>query len=194
MQARSEIGLLHQRLENFELHSGKEPNKKRITFRNVYLKDNLPSEKSDDRYGILFRVEPLPDRRVPVSVTRKRGGAALLAAQHTKHDAAALAAEPGFQCLSPPQKEVLRRLYEEASPQWFCDLTTYEDPVPNRSVQQCGAYQFRCGKETLFAGLIEVLYEMRNTLFHGELVPTKEAVICYEPAFRLVRRFLDCVA
>jgi hypothetical protein len=54
-------------------------------------------------------------------------------------------------------------------------------------------HRFRCGKDVLFAGVAEVLYEMRCILFHGELAPTKEAVACYEPAFRLVRRFLDCV-
>lgn len=193
VQFRSEIGLLHQRLENFELHSGKGTEKRRITFHSIYLRDNAPCVNTDDRYGILFRVELMPDRKVTVSVTRKASGTSLLSAQHNKHDPGALTGESGFQNLSTPQKKVLRRLYDEASPQWICDLTTYDDPAPNRSLPQCGAYQFPCGKDALFAGLVEVLYAMRNALFHGELVPTKEAVVCYEPAFRLVRRFLDCV-
>jgi hypothetical protein len=41
VQFRAEIGLLHQRLENSELLSGKST-KKRITLRNVYLRDNPP--------------------------------------------------------------------------------------------------------------------------------------------------------
>jgi hypothetical protein len=56
-----------------------------------------------------------------------------------------------------------------------------------------GAYTFRCGKDALFVGTLEVVYQMRSTLFHGELVPTKDPVACYEPAFRIVRRFLECV-
>jgi hypothetical protein len=191
-QFRAEIGLLHQRLENFELLSGKGA-KKRITMRNVFLRENTPGEKTDDRYGILFRVGLLPSKQVAVNVTRKTGGAPLLTMPAAPHDPSALPATPGFQNLSPAQQSVLRRLYAEASPSWFCDLTAYCDPEPGSPELQCGAYTFRCGKDALFSGVVEVLYEMRCTLFHGELGPTKEAVGCYEPAFRLVRRFLDCV-
>jgi hypothetical protein len=63
-------------------------------------------------------------------------------------------------------------------------------PGRNAKFQFCLRQQ---SERVLFAGMVEVLYEMRCTLFHGELAPTKEAVVCYEPAFRLVRRFLDCV-
>jgi hypothetical protein len=73
----------------------------------------------------------------------------------------------------------------------MCDLTTHKEP--DSDPLQCGAYIFECGRDALFAGAAEVLYEMRCTLFHGELAPTKDAVSCYEPAFRIVRRFLDCV-
>lgn len=192
VQFRSEIGLLHQRLENFELFSGKGI-KKQITLRNVFLRDNPPGLKEDDRYGILFRVELLANKHVAVNVTRRRDGTPLLCKPAEQYNPSALPATPGFQTLSTPQKNVLLRLYAEASPLWYCELTTYEDPVPSSRALQCGAFQFRCGRNLLFAGVVEVLYEMRCLLFHGELAPSKEAVACYEPAFRLVRRFLDCV-
>jgi hypothetical protein len=191
-QFRAEIGLLHQRLEHFELLAGKEP-KKRISLRNVFLRASPPIVKTDDRYGFLFRVELLASKQVTVSVTRKKHGTGLVQMPAAAHDPTTLTTSPGFRNLSTPQKNVLRRLYAEASPLWCCDLTSYEDPEPNTPALQCGAYQFRCGKDVLFAAVAEVLYEMRCTLFHGELAPTKEAVVCYEPAFRLVRRFLDCV-
>jgi hypothetical protein len=77
---------------------------------------------------------------------------------------------------------------------WVEDITTYRDLDPNNRNIRCGAYNFVCGKDVLFAASIEVVYQMRCTLFHGELVPTKDAVLCYEPAYRLVRRFLECVS
>jgi len=191
-QFRAEIGLLHQRLENFELLSGKGA-KKRITLRNVFMRENPRVIKAIDRYGISFRVELLANKQVAVSLTRKKGGASLVDMPAAAHDFTTLRSLLGFQNLSSPQQNVLRRLYAEATPLWYCDLTSYTDPEPGTPALQCGAYQFRCGKDVLFAGVVEVLYEMRCTLFHGELAPTKEAVGCYEPAFRLVRRFLDCV-
>jgi len=192
VQFRAEIGLLHQRLENFELLSGKGP-KKRITLRSVFLRENPPVTKTDERYGFLFRVELLVSKQVTVSVTRKKYGTVLVQVPAAAHDPTTLQTSPGFQSLSMSQKNILRRLYAEAAPLWFCDLTTYQEPEPCPPPLECGAYKFQCGKDVLFAGIVEVLYEMRCTLFHGELAPTKEAVGCYEPAFRLVRRFLDCV-
>jgi hypothetical protein len=193
VQFRAEIGLLHQRLDNYELLSGKGETKKRITLRNVFLREKLPFVKTEDHYGIVFRVELVSGRRVAVNVTRKKDGTAILTMPPTQHDPGGLTGMPGFLNLSQTQGKVLNKLYSEASPLWYCDLTTYEDPVPSAPPLQCGAYEFRCGKDVLFAGLVEVLYEMRCLLFHGELAPSKEAVACYEPAFRLVRRFLDCV-
>ncbi len=57
----------------------------------------------------------------------------------------------------------------------------------------CGTHTFRCGTDFLFAGVVEVIYQMRCSLFHGELAPTREASECYEPAYRIVRRFLKSV-
>ena len=57
----------------------------------------------------------------------------------------------------------------------------------------CGAHHFKCGEDYLFAGVVEILYLMRCTLFHGELDPTRDASGCYEPAYRIVRRMLEAI-
>ena len=44
-----------------------------------------------------------------------------------------------------------------------------------------------------FAGLIEIIYAMRNALLHGELQPHDQAFAAYEPAYRIVMRFLDAL-
>jgi hypothetical protein len=173
VQFRSDIGLLHQRLENFELLSGKGAQKKRITLRNVFLRENLPN------------------KQVSASITRKNTGVVRFNLLAAPYDLVALPSAPNFIGLSPNLQSILRGLYSVTAPSWVCDLTTYNDAFATSL--ECGSYNFMCGSETLFAGVTEVIYEMRCTLFHGELAPTKEAVFCYEPAFRIVRRFLDCV-
>lgn len=191
IQFRAEIALLHQRLDNYEISSGKGASKTRISFRRVFLRENLPMVERDDRYGFMFEAELLTGRLVKASVTRKNNGATLLALAPCQFSIATLKALPTFTSISVPQQNVLLRTYTKVAPDWFCDLTTHKEPDSPAIV--CGAYRFTCGRDALFAGVVEVLYQMRCTLFHGELAPTKEAVICYEPAFRLVRRFLDCV-
>jgi hypothetical protein len=56
--------------------------------------------KTDDRYGILFRVELLANKQVTVNVTRKKGGAALLTMLPSSHDPSTLTNQPGYEDLS----------------------------------------------------------------------------------------------
>jgi hypothetical protein len=191
IQFRAELALLHQRLDNYELTGGKGAAKSRIYFRRVFLRENAPTVEKEDRYGIAFEAERVAGRHVRVAVTKKTSGTPLLTLAACSHDLEVLRSLPAFASLSIPQQTVLTRIYCKMTPNWYCDLTTHEQP--DAADISCGAYTFKCGRDAMFAGAIEILYQMRCTLFHGELAPTKEAVLCYEPAFRLVRRFLDCV-
>lgn len=190
-QFRSEIGLLRRRLEDYEITSGKGSEKRRIWFRRVLLRANAPGIERETKYAIEFKVDLHANRQVSAVVTRIRSGTIILTLPACPHNADTLKAVPAFMTLSQTQQAILLQVYERAAPDWYCDLTTYEDA--NSQPIKCGAFEFKCGSDQLFAGVVEVLYLMRCTLFHGELVPTKDAVACYEPAFRLVRRFLDCV-
>lgn len=58
---------------------------------------------------------------------------------------------------------------------------------------RAGDVEFRCSDTQLFAGLIEIIYAMRNALLHGELQPHDQAFATYEPAYRIVMRFLDAL-
>jgi hypothetical protein len=194
-QFRAEIGLLHHRLERYELHSGKGDEKKRITLSEVFLRENPPLQKSITAYGYIFVGERMTNKQMKIEV--KHNKRSTLAIQHTQtvFDIAGLEALPDFQSrLTAHQQGTLRQLYAQAAPNWIENLTTHRDHDPNTREIKCGAYPFFGGKDALFAGIVEVLYQMRNTLFHGELVPTKDAIACYEPAYRLVRRFLECVS
>lgn len=191
-QFRSEIGLLHNRLEGYEIHSGKTPEKSRITLRSIFLKDNPPVVKADKSYGYSFQVQRLGNRQITVEV-KSKSGAVVLQHSQSNYDLTGLQTVQTYRKLTPNLQAFLKQLYEEAGPVWICDLTTHQDLDPNTREIKCGAYSLRCGKEALFAGVLEIVYQMRCTLFHGELVPTKDAVACYEPAFRIVRRFLECV-
>ena len=188
-QFRAEIGLLHHRLENYELHAGKSDEKERITLRNVYLKDSPPAIKTEDCDGCDLKVERNAGGNVTTNVTRRRSGRVLVTFQQNKFDLNELEFQPQFQNdLNVRLQSALRQLYKTAGPKHYANLM-----VGIEVKIKCGAYDFPCGAESLFAGVVEAVYLMRNTLFHGELVPTKEAAECYEPAYRIVRRFLVSV-
>lgn len=190
-QFRAEIGLLHHRLERYELHSGKDSEKVQITLCNVYLQDKGPFSEPLQRNGITFLVERQAGGQMRIDV--RRGTTIKLQHTQNKFDLADLESQTAYQSLNTNQQITLRQLYSRAAPKWIANLMTHRDLDPNTREIKCGAYPFNCGRDALYAGVVEVIYQMRCTLFHGELIPTKEAIACYEPAYRLVRRFLDCV-
>ena len=193
-QFRSEIGLLHNRLDGYELHGGIGDHKKRITLCDVFLRENPPIVVAHTLRGYKFQIERQANKHVRVNVEHDKKARVVLQHSQSAFDLANLEAQPAFGQLTLSQKGFLRQLYCQAAPHWFENLTTYKDQDANTREIECGAYSFNCGKDALFAGVVEVVYQMRCTLFHGELAPTKKAVACYEPAFRLVRLFLECVA
>jgi hypothetical protein len=186
-QFRADVALLHHRLENHEIATGKGAAKSRITLTNIYLRDNPPVTRNGNHYGHAFLVERQQNGHIRIEVNRNN--AVRFAHQQQSYDLANLEALPAYQqSLTDNLRAFLRALYLEVAPKWIANLLAGPEPAIT-----CGAFTFRCGREALFAGTVEALYLMRCTLFHGELAPTQHAVKCYEPAYRLVRRFLECV-
>ena len=186
-QFRTETGLLHHRLENYELFHGKGTEKSRIRFSKIVVRtEPLITEQIVYR-NYQCRFDRVQSGRVTVVVT-DRTGTNRVSLQQPKFDLDGLEADAGFRGLPKGLKQRCRRGYGLVNPRIEMDLTAGdEDPI------ECGTHSFRCGADFLFAGVVEVVYLMRCSLFHGELVPTREASGCYEPAYRIVRRFLGAV-
>ena len=196
-QFRSNIGILHHRLENYGIYTGKGAEKKRITFKNVYLKkNNSITAKNENKYRMNYLVVPDTVKN-PMPITCKvinSGGIQVFHLIQTKYDPTELENSADFtNRLNAMQQGYLKALYQKMNPILTVDLTNYA--TDHRQVPiQAGTYQFRCTQEELFAGVCEIIYQMRNTLFHGELVPSREATACYEPAYNIVRKFLMCIS
>jgi len=187
-QFRADIAMLHHRLEIHEIAAGKGVEKQRITLTRIYLRDSPPLTKNGNRSGYAFLAARQPNNQIRIEVTRNNN--VRFSHQQQTYNLSELEALPTFQQnLTNNLRAFLRSLYQQIAPKQIANLLQ-----GNEAPIVCGAFTFRCGREALFAGVVEALYLMRCTLFHGELAPTPHAVKCYEPAFRLVRRFLDCVA
>ena len=90
--------------------------------------------------------------------------------------------------LSQYQRARLLGLYRQCNPRPPTDLFA---GVGDRIA--AGDVDFRCTGQELFSALIEVIYAMRNALLHGELQPHEQAFAAYEPAYRIVMKFLDAL-
>jgi len=186
-QFRSEIGLLHHRLERYELHHGKGDEKKRIRLSSVVIWTALPTIERITYRNWTCEIERDDNANVRVVITKPDGTTKVNISNH-KFDPAQLEADGNFVTLTDNLKSRCRACYKAVNPRVERDLTVGDaEPIV------CGTHQFRCQPDFLFAGVVEAIYLMRCSLFHGELVPTREASECYEPAYRIVRRFLDSV-
>ena len=190
---RADVGLLHYRLENFEIHSGRDDEKERISLSQVFLKDRPPFKKTESHWNYSFTVERPGPGKIETVVTNKAGIEVVRLTQ-SRYCIEELDELPAFGVLPISVRPKVRNLYQQAAPRLVEDLLKYDGREAGEpSHIKCGSFQFPCGRQVLFAGITETIYLMRCTLFHGELEPTAQASECYEPAFRIVRRFLQCI-
>ena len=192
-QLRGFIGALHHRLENFHLEAGKGAEKHRITFTSVYLRENSEGEDAITSRGINYRItrggSGVPQKQITAEVINK-AGQNLFSTCQAKYDFAEIQTKVDSDAvLSSTQKRILVAHYRQASPNIIANLTDV-----NEGDIQCGAHTFRCSSSDLFAAVMEISYLMRCCLFHGELVPSREAASCYEPAYHIVRKFLSSLS
>ena len=188
-QFRAEIGSLFHRLENYEIQTGKGDEKQRITLTAVFLADTPAITRTEISYSREFTVSRVANNQVSVNVIKTKGGASVLTLNQARYDLNGLQADAQYAALSPAQQSFLRDMYQKIAPKRIGNLLEGDAPAI-----KCGAHDFKCTREDLFAGVVEALYLMRCTLFHGELSPTRDAIACYEPAYRIVRRFLESIA
>jgi hypothetical protein len=188
-QFRAHIGDLHHRLEAYHIHTGHGDDAERITFTNVFLKKRTVTAQTQSRYRRVYKITPGPGNSPALTVTvQLHTGIQVLNITQPRFDLVGLQADPAFQSLNSDQQGTLLSIYRSMNPREIVDLRNNGGPLI-----QCGTYELRCSSEHLFAGLCEVIYSMRCSLFHGELVPDPEAVACYEPAYRILRRFLTSI-
>ncbi|KRJ19290.1 MULTISPECIES: hypothetical protein [Acinetobacter] len=89
--------------------------------------------------------------------------------------------------LSANQKANIENSFNQANPSKpICLLTT--------DINNCidiGQYHFINNELIIFKCVIEILYSLRNVLFHGEIIPNKETNKVYEPAYKVLRMLIE---
>ncbi len=160
----------------------------RISFRSVCLGRGVNLPQATPSYGLRYTVEKANGQWK--STVRSNANAADVRAEilQDAFDVDGLQGHEQFGWLSGPQRATLLDLYRRCNPRPMTDLFAGRD---NHIV--AADVEFRCTDQQLFDALIEVIYGLRNTLLHGELQPHEQAFAAYEPAYRIVMKFLSCI-
>lgn len=181
------VAELHSRLEAYRIEVFEEERLNHISFRAVCLNRgvNLPQSRPYNRH--IYTVTKANGRWS--SQVRRENGEVRFLYEQDNYDLAGLIESHGYaNSLSVVQQDQLRNLYQQCNPRPLSDLT-----VGRHRPIQAGEIAFHCEDTELFCGIVEVIYSMRNALLHGELQPEEQAFRAYEPAYRIVMKFLNCV-
>lgn len=193
-ELRSSISLLHDRLEKHPLlpFDKKKATYEKISFTNVFLKRRTPISLTENYNGLEYSVAVMLNgdsiQSILTTIKHSRSGNGRFSHSQGKYDAGDLAVILNSSSLNPQQATRIKNLYSNINPEVYANLMDF-----GGGEIECDAYIFRCSSEELFAGTVEILYAMRCMLFHGELVPSRDAKLCYEPAYRILKHFLSLV-
>lgn len=174
---KSHISSLHYNLERFEIMN----NGKKISFYDVFIENNPETVKTSRRNTLDYKVELLRSGKVQVSILDGRGNQKYFY-EHNKYNLEAFETEDDYQRLTQNQKMELKSLFIQ------CDPKKTESIMSNgASGIKLGQFYFVNDNVIICKGLIEVLYSLRNTLFHGEVLPNRDSNKVYEQAFHILK-------
>ena len=179
---------LHRSLDAIHLEVRRREVNERISFRSVCLRHKPLQQERLERNGQEYKVVRVRGGAIEITITAIRTTRVRFLYRQDQYEPSAVYARPELRDLSATQRTTLRQFYDDCNPRPKVDLVMGGGPALT-----IGTTQFQCTKEDLLAGLVETIYAMRNALLHGEVGPDGEVLACYEPAYRIVLQFLNCV-
>jgi hypothetical protein len=186
------IAELHGQLERTYLEANRNGQIYRITF--AEMKEfNFTSEDSFNHATAdysLKRVASGDDKgKIEIKLLKQSDQTVIFDFAQDEYNLGELKAHLPFDKLPVTRKQKIIESYEKIAP--FKTISWLVNPEEDHI--EIGAYKFKNDADGLAAAIIENIYQMRCLLFHGELVPKKDNNLVYEPAYRIVKVFLEAV-
>jgi hypothetical protein len=178
---------LHVCLDNFHIEVVRDEIVERISFRSICIGRGANLPQTSEYYGMRYIVEKANGQWRSIVRSNVNHLDIRATIDQDKFDLDGLQGHAQFGQLSLNQRANLLALYQRCNPRPMTDLFAGRgDGI------LAGDVEFKCSDQQLFEALIEVIYSLRNTLLHGELQPHEQAFAAYEPAYRIVIKFLGC--
>lgn len=188
VQFRENIGQLHYCLQNQNVSNDEQ----RIWFENFVVElDRSNLVITEDYNGIHYHVTVTVNQGGIASVlatVKNAANANLMVYNHTDIDILHIRANAQYIGLSQVQKSTIEGYVNRANPKKSICLLTNDAP-PN--CIEVGQFRLINDEIKVYKAIIEMLYCLRNLLFHGELTPSKNANKVYEAAYRILKQLVE---
>ncbi|WP_201617418.1 hypothetical protein [Psychrobacter urativorans] len=178
---------LHKSLMELAVHNGGE----RLYFEKFMCevdRSNLIQSFRNNKIEYFVKIEMTRNDFGSILVTIKNSNnLTILNYTSRTYDINDFSRKSAYLSLSSKQKEQITHAFNEANPFKYESLLTND--IDN--CLEIGLYKFIDDKEKVFKCLIEIIYGLRNALFHGEIVPNKDHRKVYEHAYHVLKILLD---
>ncbi|WP_055073845.1 hypothetical protein [Pseudanabaena sp. 'Roaring Creek'] len=183
---KSRIAELHLQLERKYIYNKNE----RITFEKIKIEENTRLSYDFLRNNLKYEaIRGIPHRRgqIDIFIYNRDSTVKFSYTQTDGFDLDNLINNSNFQLLSPNQQNNLKACYEEINPSKTISLLSNDI---NNCIQM-GNLHFINDRDKLCKGIIEIIYKLRNVLFHGEIIPDSDTNKVYEPAYQILHTLIQ---
>ena len=133
-----------------------------------------------------------------INVNKLSDSSSIFSYNHNDYDMEHLQNFPAYQSLSAQVQTQVRLYFQDLLP--FTTISVIETNIIEspKNYYQCDNYKLKrdtsnttCYSHNIVKSLIEILYQLRNVVFHGELVPNRDAQKVYSAAFHVLKIILE---
>jgi hypothetical protein len=182
---KGQIAKLHQYLESIYIPNAD----KRITFQSINVEINPITSETFTFRRWIYKVELTRTGNSTNinSLVTNSGGITQYTFNQSKYDLENLTLHvQQHSSITENQRNCLLETYKKINPKKPTNLIS-----SNRQGIEAGNLILIDDTEKLVKGLIEVIYKLRNILFHGELIPNNDNKKVYEPAFYILKTLIQ---
>jgi hypothetical protein len=201
LEFKNYLALLHYRLQNNHLENRdgkisfnsilKEKNSVNLIDNEEFRQDKYFLKRTDGtRLGEVVKIE--------IYLKKKTDGSLIFSYSYTAYELEHLQSDNNYKKLSSSRKEQIRLFFISLNPTIITDLIQSEVTENPKNYYKCDSYNFKrdysntnCYSISVCKAVLELLYQLRNILFHGELVPNEATQKVYKEAYSLLKIILD---
>lgn len=186
---KSRIAELHLELERKHIFNKGE----RISFEKIVIENNPKKQNDFSRQTLTYKVERniagRPQQEIQIDLVCRKSSIKFSYTQVNGFNIDDLISHRDFIILTQTQQKNLKACYEEINPSKPINLLSHD---PNNCIQM-GNINLINDSDKLCKGLIEILYKLRNVLFHGEIIPDSDTNKVYEPAYQILYMLIQAL-
>lgn len=185
---KAQLHQLHYQLDRKYIYNSQE----RITFTNIVVENNTKTTEEIQYRGFTYRVEVDINNRNNINalVLDRHLTTRLSIIQQNGYNLVEIENHSGYQRLSAEQKTKLISCYQEINPRKPVTMLTSDTD----NCIDVGSYHFVNDAALIAKAVITVIYNLRNALFHGQIVPDRETQKVYQPAYQILAILVEALS